>query len=423
MRKLILFSLLILPASILTAQKKNHNGYIITNNGDTVNGYIEYKNWDFNPDKIIFKKDLSGTDENTFDVKDLCGFGIPGIDIYERYQCNISMDFTDINNLSTGPSYKKANQDIFLKRVFISPEIDFYIYRDNIKERYFIKEKKDSIPQELSYRVYYPNKNDNTSVKEEDFKNEILLLIDKYARGNESLKNSVSYLAYAQMPLKNILLRITNSPDNAKDVKGVKRSASGKTKFSFFLQGGINARLFKGKTLNSNNIPASPKSYSPVLGGGVDIVLNKFRDKFFIRLEINYASSKHEFKQKGTFSVFNTQQTSSFKEPILSLVPSFNFTLYNSAKVKLFLGLGIGYSVSPHVKNLSNTKYYDSSGAFAGEANYTIKDGANSELELNLLPGVIINNRFLITGAFILGGSYLKSNAIQLRVGYYLNNN
>jgi len=52
------FLLLIFFVGATTSYGKEtlYPGYIITLKNDTVNGYIDYKNWDKNPDKILFKK-------------------------------------------------------------------------------------------------------------------------------------------------------------------------------------------------------------------------------------------------------------------------------------------------------------------------------------------------------------------------------
>ncbi|MGE5106432.1 MAG: hypothetical protein ACM3H8_02735 [Sphingobacteriales bacterium] len=171
MRKLLLLSTLILFAFILAAQKKFYPGYIVRNTGDTIPGFIEYKGWAFNPDKIIYKKDSAGNNENTFTIRDLQGFGIPGIDSYEKYNCNISIDNTDIGSLGTGPSNESVTKEVFLKTISINHTLKLYVFRDKIKERYYFKEAGDSLPQELVYKIYYQHKNESSVIKIETYKN------------------------------------------------------------------------------------------------------------------------------------------------------------------------------------------------------------------------------------------------------------
>ncbi|MBK7174130.1 MAG: hypothetical protein IPH84_13035 [Bacteroidales bacterium] len=49
---------LTLSSVIVFAQNKFLPAYVIQNDGDTIKGYIEYKQWGQNPEKINFKADL-----------------------------------------------------------------------------------------------------------------------------------------------------------------------------------------------------------------------------------------------------------------------------------------------------------------------------------------------------------------------------
>ncbi len=63
------------------SQKLPRDGWVELNNGDTLSGKIEEKEWNICPTKITFIK----TSEQTFTINDLKSFGLSGGDVYKRY--------------------------------------------------------------------------------------------------------------------------------------------------------------------------------------------------------------------------------------------------------------------------------------------------------------------------------------------------
>ena len=242
---------------------------------------------------------------------------------------------------------------------------------------------------------------------------------------NKSYKKSVNYLNYERIPLNAILLKIVNG----KTITNAKRDTLAeprKTRIAFFLQAGANAYHYKSKQSSFlTNFSESGINYSPVLGAGVDIVPNKFRSWYFVRMEINYTSSKYESKRSQTVLDNIFQYSSSINESILTFLPSFNWFIHQSTNSKIFLGVGISYSYSPSVKNFSTTKIYNLSGVQVGENSSYVKNSA-SWLGLNIMPGVILNDKLHITGGLIIGrvgnekfSSLTAETSVHLKFCYY----
>ncbi len=53
--------LLLLSTLMLSGQQNFLPGYIVSNNEDTIKGWIDYKDWEKNPDAIKFKQDNGQT--------------------------------------------------------------------------------------------------------------------------------------------------------------------------------------------------------------------------------------------------------------------------------------------------------------------------------------------------------------------------
>jgi hypothetical protein len=59
LKKIALFVFGIFMINTCFGQENYIQAYIVDHNGDTVHGFIDYRNWGKNPDRILFKKQLS----------------------------------------------------------------------------------------------------------------------------------------------------------------------------------------------------------------------------------------------------------------------------------------------------------------------------------------------------------------------------
>jgi hypothetical protein len=76
---LIIFNFLLLQN--VFSQENFTKGFIISVKGDTIKGFIDYRNWEKNPDKITFKN-LNSETKKTINPIDVQGFGVNN-DFYE----------------------------------------------------------------------------------------------------------------------------------------------------------------------------------------------------------------------------------------------------------------------------------------------------------------------------------------------------
>src|ERR1700712_305685 len=96
-----LFFLLLLSGSIFaSAQSKYKPGYVVTLNGDTVKGYIDYLEWGNNPKTISFKKNETAQKE-LYTIDNTTAFGVKGNEKYRRETVWLSQDRVDMGNLRT----------------------------------------------------------------------------------------------------------------------------------------------------------------------------------------------------------------------------------------------------------------------------------------------------------------------------------
>src|ERR1700729_3993728 len=90
----------------VSAQSNYKSGFVVTLKGDTLHGYVDYKEWEKNPVKIKFKTNLN-KDAEVFSVENTSAFGISGLEYYEQYSLQISKGQVDVQKISTGVDTNK----------------------------------------------------------------------------------------------------------------------------------------------------------------------------------------------------------------------------------------------------------------------------------------------------------------------------
>src|SRR6478609_5778328 len=94
--RLALIVMFLVVNQCMYAQKNFVQGLVVLNNGDTLRGQIDYRNWEVNPLNIQFQ-DNGGIKK--FSPEDLAGFEIQNEDIYISRTITKDMrpvNFTDV---------------------------------------------------------------------------------------------------------------------------------------------------------------------------------------------------------------------------------------------------------------------------------------------------------------------------------------
>lgn len=151
LRKTFVFLCLGYFVSQITYSQENYiSGYVVNTKNDTIKGYVDYRNWGKNPNKIHFKKT---TDANAmlYSSTDIVAFGVK----LEHYvsgevQSEISPNKTD--NLQDYPNINTKWVKTFLRALY-QGEKSLYIYKDSDgKENFYIKQNGNY--QLLNYKKY-----------------------------------------------------------------------------------------------------------------------------------------------------------------------------------------------------------------------------------------------------------------------------
>ena len=201
---------LLLPFLSL-AQGSYKPGYIVTPQGDTVKGSIEYREWEDNPKSINFKGAASSERLTAQKVK-FFSVSVGHLAEYEGYAGPISMDNTEINHLSIGKDTSVITDTVFLRVLQDGSKIKLFSYTDGKKRRFFIAPNFSAQPVELSYRVYQNNQDGTgmNTVYERDYKGQLYDEAVKAGAMTPKIKDIISKTDYTDDDLAAVAAAINN---------------------------------------------------------------------------------------------------------------------------------------------------------------------------------------------------------------------
>jgi hypothetical protein len=209
-RKILLIALL-LPLFSL-AQSNYQPGVVVTLKGDTLHGFINYSEWENNPQSILFKLDSSSS-PGKLTINDIKYFNVNvgHLADYIKYDGLISTDNTEINHLAIGRDTSFKQETIFLKVLQKGKNFVFLSYSDDQKTRYFITENPADNPTELIFRIFYNNNEANDrdkTIYENTYKSQLYEAGLKCGSMTESLKDYIKKAEYREQDIVYIASKI-----------------------------------------------------------------------------------------------------------------------------------------------------------------------------------------------------------------------
>jgi len=400
MKRFFLGLLLGIPA-LSSAQSNFQKGYIINNTRDTLKGYIDYKEWSLNPSSINFKTDLdAGIQEVT--VKNLLAYSIDGFESFQKHEVDISMSKVELNQVSVGPDTSKKRDIVFLKVLQTGKNVTLFSYTDGIKQRFYLLEKDGLVPYELSSQLYMKSDTENILIRGTGYIRQLSSVMTKLNVGTDDNRRRLRYLSYNEKDLMNIVAAI-NEQQLVKAKPGLR----------FFAGAGLNISkaVYKGDIIFAGKGAVSKTSYSPMITIGVDLLANPAIGKLIYRLESALLMSKNEVSI-NTNQNGNAIAKHAFDQVTINFTPQVIYNFYNTNRLKIFAGGGLGLNFSTYSNNKRTA--YDS---YRNEN--TVTDNAVEMEKFNFsLPftaGVVIHKRVEISAG------YAFSSSITNYAGYSIN--
>jgi hypothetical protein len=356
--KLLYTVLLIALPSIIFAQSNYHVGYIIKNNGDTLKGFINGREWVQCPLLIDFKTNKNDSQTSKFDPHTIKGFQIYGMQTYVSYKGTISMDRTRFPDLPFDLDTSRKSDTIFLKRIVTGRYLTLFYHQDDVKTRFFIA-KTNGQPVELKYYQYYST--DNQPSEKDTYKEQLKFFTSEFMPGNIMVNKQVDNARYNQSDLEALVSEI-NGETNIVKRKSYVRLFAGLGMISTKSQLNDDTHQIQTTTTESTItsviiIPLKATSFSttlsPKIDFGIDFFANPDVQQFVFRAELSFYLAKGNFQYAiyNQGSDTNVNSGYSFDQYSATLTPQILYNFYNKDNFKMYIDGGIGLNFSVYANN------------------------------------------------------------------------
>jgi hypothetical protein len=365
MKPLIIALLIVLPA-IGIAQPNYQPGYVLTSNGDTLKGFINYREWAYCPSSFEFKLSQTSNDVRQFNPGTVKGFGIAGAESYTSFVGLISMNKNIFPDIPTSLDTTRQPGEIFLKQLTTGNHITLYLNNEVGKNRFFIAGKNEA-PVELKYYEYYgASKSDE--VIDNLYRGQLILYVYRYNNGDKKLLSAIAEVKFEERDLKDIVDEINNivSSDKADSLQNANEKSI--------------VRPFAGTGLNSIN-SSGQHIIRPRFDFGIDVFRNPDIQQFIFRTEIAFSSFGTHFTRAATTN--SVPVDVSYAGAYITITPQFLFNVFNKENFKAYIDGGFGFRIVSYTSNDSNGTLY--------------VDNSPTGFYIPLQAGVVINKRFEIS--------------------------
>ncbi|MGH2649323.1 MAG: hypothetical protein ACRDE8_17215 [Ginsengibacter sp.] len=385
MRKFLLNIIALLVINAFASGQSNFvKCIVINNNGDSVYGNIDYRNWKNNPQTIHFKN--AANEEQAFDASSIMGFYVPSVnEIYTSFTIKVDM-LPRQQDEAIENSYidtTTLNKRVFLLQLIMHPTLRLYEFMSNNKDHfYFIKGNGE--PIELIHHYLY-DESAKQVYEDKTYKEQLSGLFTSCP----SLTGRLEAMKFRKTEIVDIIRKYLQCsfPGSAiaiknKDVVSVK----------FGIVGGIMLNTFH---FEGNNIFLVDNNYSnnvsPVLGVSLDIGLPRNLNKWHIVNELIYKSLKtgSSFTRPyGSGYTVTSDVALSFSYAQLNTIVRYLFQSNGSLRPYINLGIGNAFMIAEN-KNNSHNVY-----SFGREEDVKAIDGPNKH-EFSTLYGAGLQIRNL----------------------------
>jgi hypothetical protein len=385
---------------ILSAQKNFQPGYVVTLKGDTVKGFIDYKEWNFTPTSILFKLSGNNSDQKEYTVSDLSFFQITGKEAYRRFIVKISLHQAKLDNIG-GRDTSRKTDTVFLK-VLYPGKLSLFSYEDKIKERFYILEERMGQPEELVLREYI-KAGSMSLVSENIYKDQLKAIMYAMNRFSDDLSSRIEEAAYGIRDLKKIVQLLNKG--NGKELASEEKSHS-----SWFAGIGLQRDnlSFEGQHFFADDATNTSLSWLPKISGGLDLFVNPNVEKLFFRLEAGFQLNKSNISLVN----WNKARTYELASSTVSILPQVNYTLYNTPKLKIPAGVGLSYNLMMYSKN--QYKELSPSGDEVYGQNDSFLELKKGILSFLAHASVVFNNKIEASFLYRPSTSFTKYRAYSL---------
>jgi len=392
--------------SFLTSysQQKLKPGYIITLQGDTTKGFVEYHDWDMSPTEVLFAT-TQKSKTTKYGVADINGFGVNNIK-YTKATVSVDSVSNQVESLTYVSEFQIKTYDAFLLTIFDGPK-NLYYFKNGNQEVYLFINRNNNY-ELLRYKRFLKDLNGSPHIAEnQGFLTQLAEYLNGCSDIKEKLYNTKYTLPDVSAAYKYYYACLKSYATYEKEqqkshlkfnaIIGASLSRFGNTKPDYVYLNALNGK-------QSVNIAA---------GIGLDVFIPGSNQRWSINNEAIYSSFKGrsnsvEYFNEGRYNNYDATVSLSFIK-INSMIRYW----FHNAKVNYFLNAGMsnGLAIKSINKLITDEQFYTSRKQTEGLVIPTLR---KHELGLLLGAGAQID-RFALQLRYEYGGS-LATQETQLKV-------
>jgi hypothetical protein len=316
----------------VTAQKNYQRGQVVLTNGDTLKGWIDYRNWHVNPTSIRFKQDSLADNARQFTVTDISFFQVAG-DKYLKAFITKDMLPVDIGHLVIESTVNQQTDTAFLRVLVEGPILNLYEVYD-FKPHYYIQDSTKSY-RELTYKCSLEEVSNRLKIGNY-FRGELIAYLTLQPQYDKKLARHIENISYTDKEIGKVVAALNGS--TGQPVPYVSKNS--KKSVSFYAGAGAiySTMTFSGENAYLNGIDFGWKT-GPAIMAGVELFSERnFRDLSF-RLEVAYSTIGYETNNLVTKSNFGID-TVQYKIKQRNLTPSATvlYHIIRKEKFRYYIG-------------------------------------------------------------------------------------
>lgn len=332
--KNVIYLLFVSLFSVISYCQENYQvGYIIDLKKDTLNGFIDYQNWEKNPKKIAFKTTIEGS-KTYYMPNSIVNFKVAD-EIYESAIVQIDNSSDKIGELTYSNKFAYTTDTVFLQTLVDGVKSLYYYHDENAKQHFFIK--KNNAFETLSYKKYLKTLEGKNFVREN---NTYFAQLASYLADCSNIQEKIPKLKYE----KDKIVKLFNEYYTCvgKETKFQKKKDKISTEIGVVAGMSIARAIIPLGYYNPFPDAQLPIVYYPCAGVSFNIILPRLRGRLSINNELLYVSYRTKKHYENNVSI--NDYTIIDAQLYHNWLKVNNYINYKQPIKKMFLYTGVGVS-------------------------------------------------------------------------------
>ncbi|KUG08049.1 outer membrane beta-barrel protein [Solirubrum puertoriconensis] len=183
----VLFALASLSTSVARAQSDYHPGYIVTQQGDTVRGQIDFQDWRKNPESVTFRSS-EGANATNYAPAQIRAFGTSG-NVFTSAYVQVETSPRALSSLTTAPEFLLRQDTVFVRTLIEGPKSLHSFVDDNDNEHFYFR--NNEALELLRYKKFLRYiGNSKTVVPVENYKGQLAAYLGDFPGAETSLASA-----------------------------------------------------------------------------------------------------------------------------------------------------------------------------------------------------------------------------------------